>query len=129
MAQFLPLILLAGVMYVALILPQQRRTKEHRSLLSNLEDGDEIVLNSGIHGFITQLDTDVVWMEVAPGVELKVSRSAIATKIRVTEDDEPAADKSGKGKDKADKTKIEPGNIDPAKIDTVEPADKDKAEG
>ena len=129
MAQFLPLILLAGVMYVALILPQQRRTKEHRSLLSTLEDGDEIVLNSGIHGFITQLDTDVVWMEVAPGVELKVSRSAIATKIRVTEDDEPAADKNSKGKDKADKTKVEPAAVDPAKIDTVEPADKDKAEG
>ena len=43
MAQFLPLILLAGVMYVALILPQQRRTKEHRSLLSTLTDGDEVV--------------------------------------------------------------------------------------
>ncbi len=117
MAQFLPLILLAGVMYVALILPQQRRTKEHRALLSTLADGDEVVLNSGIHGFITQLDNDIIWMEVSPGVELKVSRSAIATKVRAPDDDEPAA--------KADKTD---GKDKAGKADTVE-SDTPKAEG
>lgn len=122
MAQFLPLILLAGVMYVALILPQQRRTKEHRALLSTLQEGDEIVLNSGIHGFITQLEPDVVFMEVAPGVDLKVTRSAIATKIRVV-DDEPADTKADKAKD--DKAK----DTGADKVDDTVAETKDKAEG
>lgn len=122
MQQFLPLILLAGVMYVALILPQQRRTKEHRALLAGIQENDEVVLNSGIHGFITQLEPDVVWLEVAPNVELKVSRSAIANKVRATDESEPPAGKV----EKVDKA----GKADKA-VDAGadKPADKDTAEG
>ena len=94
MQQFIPLILLAGVMYVALILPQQRRTREHKALLSGLGEGDEVVMSSGIHGFVTSLDADIVWVEVADKVELKVSRSAIATRIRPPDDAEPSAEKA-----------------------------------
>ena len=122
MAQFLPLILLAGVMYVALVLPQQRRTKEHRALLSALEDGDEVVLNSGIHGFITQLDSDVVWVEVAPNVELKVSRSAIATKVRVVDEPEPTGDKGPATRAPSDKAPLD-------KPPSDKGVDRDKAEG
>lgn len=94
MASFLPIILIGGLMYVALILPQQRRTKAHNSVLSSLQEGDEIVMSSGIHGFVTALDGDVLWVEVADKVELKVSRSAVATKIKPPEDAESASDKS-----------------------------------
>jgi preprotein translocase subunit YajC len=87
MQQYLPLILIAAVMYVALIMPQQRRTKEHRALLSSLAEGDEVVLNSGIHGFVSAIDGDVLWLEVADKVELKVSRSAVATKLKPSDDD------------------------------------------
>ena len=86
LAQFLPLILIGGLMYAVLILPQQRRNREHRNLLASLQEGDEVVLNSGIHGFISALDREVVWLEVAEKVELKVSRSAVAGKV------EPPAD-------------------------------------
>jgi preprotein translocase subunit YajC len=81
-AQFIPLILIGGLMYAVLILPQQRRNKEHRTLLAGLEEGDEVVLNSGIHGFISDIAGDIVWLEVADKVELKVSRSAIAAKVQ-----------------------------------------------
>ncbi len=73
--------LLFIVMYVALILPQQRRAKETRQLLASLGEGDEVVTSSGIHGFINTLDENVIWLEVADGVELKISRSAVAGKI------------------------------------------------
>ena len=73
--------LLFLVMYFALIMPQQRRAKETRNLLASLSEGDEVVTSSGIHGFINTLDADVVWLEVADGVELKMSRSAVAGKI------------------------------------------------
>lgn len=80
--------LLFIVMYVALILPQQRRAKEARQLLASLSEGDEVITSSGIHGFINNLDESVVWLEVADGVELKISRSSVAGKINDTGDDE-----------------------------------------
>lgn len=87
MEQFIPLILIGGLMYLVLILPQQRRNKEHRALLASLEVGDEVLMNSGIHGFVSAIDADILWIEVAPDTELKVSKSAIAGKVDV-----PAAD-------------------------------------
>jgi preprotein translocase subunit YajC len=94
MASFIPIILIGGLMYVALILPQQRRTKAHNSVLSSLQEGDEIVMSSGIHGFVTAIEGDILWVEVADKVELKVSRSAIATKIKPPADAEPPSDKA-----------------------------------
>ena len=86
LAQFLPLILIGGLMYAVLILPQQRRNKEHRTLLASLSEGDEVVLNSGIHGFISDIDKEIIWLEVAEKVELKVSRSAVAGKVELPSD-------------------------------------------
>ena len=83
--------LLFAVMYFALILPQQRRAKETRQLLASLREGDEVVTSSGIHGFINTLDDQIVWLEIADGVELKRSRSAVAGKINDVGDDEESA--------------------------------------
>lgn len=87
MEQFIPLILIAGFMYLVLILPQQRRNREHKALLASLDVGDEVLMNSGIHGFISAVDADILWVEVAADVELKVAKSAIAGKIETPSDD------------------------------------------
>lgn len=84
--EFIPLILIGGLMYLVLILPQQRRNREHKALLASLEVGDEVLMNSGIHGFISAMDADILWIEVAANTELKVSKSAIAGKVQVPDD-------------------------------------------
>ncbi len=66
------------VMYLVMIRPQQQKQKATVAMLASLEEGDEIILNSGIHGFLTATDGQIAWVEVAPGLDLKVSRSAIA---------------------------------------------------
>jgi preprotein translocase subunit YajC len=68
----------AAVMYLLILRPQQQKSKAAAAMLAKLEEGDEIVLNSGIHGFLTGIQGDVAWVEVAPGIDLKVSRNAIA---------------------------------------------------
>jgi len=75
-----------GALYAFMIVPQQRRMKAHQALISSLEPGDVVVTNSGIHGAVAEVEDAVVWLEVAPEVELKVSKSAIAE--RVSQDDE-----------------------------------------
>ena len=53
---FIPLILMFVIFYFLLIRPQQKRTKEHRQMISNLKKGDRIVTSGGIHGRITGMD-------------------------------------------------------------------------
>lgn len=81
MLDFLPIIIIGAVMYLVLILPQQRRNREHQALLAGLEEGDEVVTSAGFYGFVAALDGDVVWLEVADGVELKLSKGSVASKI------------------------------------------------
>lgn len=75
-----------GVMYVVLFLPQQRRAKAQRELLSSLEVGDQVQLTSGLYGFIEEIHGDVIWLEIAEGVEVKVARGAVAEKVLVSSD-------------------------------------------
>lgn len=75
--------LMMGLIYFLMIRPQQRRAQKHQALLRSLEPGDMVVTNAGIYGAVALVDDKerVVWLEVAPEVELKVARAAISEKI------------------------------------------------
>jgi preprotein translocase subunit YajC len=75
---FIPLILMFAIFYFILIRPQQKKAKEHRELLSALKKGDRVVSAGGLYGVITGLTDDVVTMEIAPKVRVKVSRASIS---------------------------------------------------
>lgn len=78
MEQFLIIILMFGALYYLLLRPQQKREKARRELVRSLEAGDEVITNAGIHGVVAEVEDAVIWLEVAPDVELKLSRDAIA---------------------------------------------------
>jgi preprotein translocase subunit YajC len=80
---FLPLMFLA--LWAIVILPQQRRMRAHQRLVSVLDEGDEVMTTSGILGTITAIDEEVVHLEVAPGVTLRVVRAAIARRMNEPE--------------------------------------------
>lgn len=90
--EFIPLIVVGLLMYVVLILPQQRRNREHKALLGSLEEGDEVVTNAGIYGFIASVEPDIIWLEVASGIELKVSKSSVNSKVVIAEETEEDED-------------------------------------
>lgn len=71
-------------MYFLLIRPQRRRAKEAQNLQSSISENDEVLLNSGIYGFVTAIDGDVVWVDIADNVEIRVNKSAIARRIVAT---------------------------------------------
>ena len=71
-------------MYFLLIRPQRRRAKEAQNLQSSISENDEVLLNSGIYGFVTAIDGDVVWVDIADNVEIRVNKSAIARRINAT---------------------------------------------
>jgi preprotein translocase subunit YajC len=75
----LPIALIFGVFYFLLIRPQQQRDKEHKMMLANLKKNDKVVTSGGLHGRVTDLGDDVITIEVAPNVRVRVSRSHIGT--------------------------------------------------
>jgi preprotein translocase subunit YajC len=85
MAALLPIILLVVLMYFMLIRPQRRRAQAQQALLSAVQEGDEVMTSAGMYGFVTALDGDVAWVEIAEGVEIRVARAAIARRIDSSE--------------------------------------------
>jgi len=81
LAQFLPLILIFIVFYFLLIRPQQKKQKEHREMLMNLKKGDEVITAGGIYGKIVGVTEQVLTLEVAENVKIKVNRNYIARKV------------------------------------------------
>lgn len=82
MAQFqgmIPLVFMFAIFYFLLIRPQQKKAKEHRALLDALKKGDQVVTAGGMHGKVSALDDQVVTLEVAPGVNVKVNKGFIAS--------------------------------------------------
>jgi len=86
MAALLPILLLIVLMYFMLIRPQQKRMREQQALLSAVEEGDEVLTTAGVYGFITAMEGDVVWVEIAEGVEVRVAKGAIARRVVPTAD-------------------------------------------
>lgn len=85
--QFIPLILIFGIMYFLLIRPQQKRVKEHQAMLGALRRGDQVVTAGGIVGKVTKVkeDEDQVEVEIASGTTVKVVRGTIARVLNKTE--------------------------------------------
>ncbi len=77
--QIIPLIFMFGIFYFLLIRPQQKKAKEHRTLLDSLQKGDLVVTAGGMHGKVTAIDDKFVTLEVAPGVNVKFNKGFIAS--------------------------------------------------
>lgn len=86
LTQFMPLILIFGIMYFLLIRPQQKKAKEHRAMVEGLRKGDQVVTQGGLIGKVTKVGADnEIEVEVATGVKVRVVQSTIATVINKTE--------------------------------------------
>jgi len=77
--QLLPLVLIFAVFYFLLIRPQNKRQKEHREMVANIQVGDEIVTAGGVLGKVTEMKEQFVHVQVADGVVLKVQRHTVGS--------------------------------------------------
>jgi len=84
------LAILVAAFFLLVVRPQRRQMSSHRALVASLNSGDEVVTTGGILGTIRSLEDDVVELEVAPAVVVRVARGAIAR--RVPADYEAAGD-------------------------------------
>lgn len=76
--EFLPIILMFGVLYFLMIRPQMKKAKEHKALVAALAKGDEVVTQAGIAGRISKVGDDFISVEIAEKVEVQIQKSAVA---------------------------------------------------
>jgi len=76
------------LLYLIVVRPQKKRQTQQQQLISELRVGDEVLTAGGIWGTVSQLEEDVVTVEIAPGTEVRVARRAIAGVTRDPEDEE-----------------------------------------
>ena len=79
---FLPLIIIFGIFYFLLILPQQRKQKSHQMMLQNLRQGDKVVTIGGIFGKIVSIRGEVITLEIANQIRVEVVRSGISRRVQ-----------------------------------------------
>jgi preprotein translocase subunit YajC len=98
-------LLIPIAMYFLLIRPQRRRQRSQAAMQSSIDIGDEVMTTSGLYGFITGFDGDIVWLEIDDNVQIRVARAAVQRKVDTAAGEAggvPTHDESKRG------TQIEP---------------------
>lgn len=73
-----PFILIFGVFYLLIIVPQRKRQKALQATIENLKAGDRIVTTGGVIGTITALRETSLYLRSADKSILEIARSAVA---------------------------------------------------
>lgn len=84
------LLLMFAVMFLFLILPQQRRAKKERTFKNNLKKGDLVVTKGGIHGKVLEINetNDTAVIETMAG-KVKIERSFISHEMSKSRSEGP----------------------------------------
>ena len=67
----MPIALMFVVLYFLLIRPQQKRAREHESMVENLKRNDEIVTTGGIYGRVQSIADKVVFVKNEPNLRAR----------------------------------------------------------
>ena len=82
-AQFIPLILIFVIFYFFLIRPQQKRIKDHKTMVAALKRGDEVVTSGGIVGKIEKVyEDDKIDLIISENVNVQVIKSTVQSLLK-----------------------------------------------
>ncbi|MBT2130703.1 preprotein translocase subunit YajC [Aliiroseovarius lamellibrachiae] len=85
-SMLVPMLLVFAIMYFFMIRPQQKKMKEHQTMLGALRRNDKVITQGGIVGKVTNVkDETEVEVEIAEGVKVRIIRTTITKVISKTE--------------------------------------------
>lgn len=80
--QIIPLVLIFGLFFFMIILPEKKRKKQYGQMMDSLQVNDEIMTRGGIVGKIVQMDEEHIVIETSSDrTKIKLVRNSIASKI------------------------------------------------
>ena len=85
-SQFIPLILIFIIFYFFLIRPQQKRVKDHKSMVETLKRGDEVITSGGIIGTVERvMEDDRIEVLIEENTKVQIIRSTITSLLKKEE--------------------------------------------
>ena len=81
------IVALFALLWLFVLRPQRRRQAEQMQMQDTLHVDDEVITAGGIRGYVRQLDEEVLGVEIAPGVQVRLDRRAVAAIVH--EEDDP----------------------------------------
>ncbi|HXC62099.1 MAG TPA: preprotein translocase subunit YajC [Nitrospiria bacterium] len=90
----LPFVLIFVLFYFLLLRPQQQRQSRQKQMLAALKKGDHVVTTGGMIGTVVALAKEVVTLQVAEKVRIKVLRDSI-TEVRGEDLEEASSERGG----------------------------------
>ena len=85
MGYLIVIVALFVLLWLLVLRPQRARQAEQLRMQDTLHVGDEIITAGGIRGHVRRLDEEVLEIEIAPDVVVRLDRRAVAAVVR----DEP----------------------------------------
>jgi preprotein translocase subunit YajC len=72
------MVVIFAFFYLGMIRPQQKQRREFQAMVASLKRGDVILTSAGMYGTVKRIDDDVIVVEIAKGVTVKIPRRAVA---------------------------------------------------
>ena len=89
LSSLMPMILILGVFYFLIIMPQRKKDKKNKEMLSALKVGDEIVTIGGIYGKIVRIKDETFFIESTNDkTKVLIARWAVKEVTKQTEIEE-----------------------------------------
>ena len=70
-----PILLMFGIFYFVLILPERKKSKQRKSMLDAIKKGDRVMTTSGIIAKVVSVAEEEIRLEIADGVRVQFSPS------------------------------------------------------
>jgi preprotein translocase subunit YajC len=74
----IPIALLVALTWFVLVRPQRKRQQQQNEMVSQLEEGVEILTAGGVYGTVRSIREDELTVEIAPGTNVKLDKRAVA---------------------------------------------------
>ncbi|HMM05810.1 MAG TPA: preprotein translocase subunit YajC [Clostridiales bacterium] len=71
------MVAIVAIIYLLIIRPQKKRQKDHEKLINEISLGVEIVTIGGIHGEVSRIKDDTLWIKISNNVEIEIEKSAV----------------------------------------------------
>ena len=91
------IVALFALLWLFVLRPQRRRSTEQLQMQDTLRVGDEVITAGGIRGYVRQLDEEVLEVEIAPEVVVRLDRRAVAALVQEQDDDPDALTQTESG--------------------------------
>ncbi|MCM1107464.1 MAG: preprotein translocase subunit YajC [Clostridium sp.] len=86
MSMIVMMVAIFAIMWFFMIRPQQKKQKEIQKFRNSLAVGTEVITSGGVYGKVKSIDevNNVVMLEVAKGVEVRVDKSCVYASLQDT---------------------------------------------